>query len=92
MEKVALNEDSSVEMPVESYEELKELALENEIRSVLNRYSAENGSNTPDFILAQYLMGCLRIFNATIQKRTKWYEPDSVNSGDGPLPFPVIKE
>lgn len=37
--------------------------LERELAVVLNKHSAENGSNTPDFILAEYLMGCLKAFN-----------------------------
>lgn len=44
-----------------------------EIRAALNRYSAENGSNTPDFILAQYLLGCLAAFDAAVSQRAAWY-------------------
>lgn len=43
--------------------------LAEEIRAALNRYSAENGSNTPDFILAQYLLACLAAFDAAVQQR-----------------------
>jgi hypothetical protein len=35
--------------------------------------SKENGSGTPDFILAQYLDGCLENFDKTITAREKWY-------------------
>lgn len=38
-------------------------SLERELSSVLNKYSAENESNTPDFILAEYLLACLNAFN-----------------------------
>ena len=34
-----------------------------ELRELLNRRSMENGSDTPDFILAQYLTDCLRAWN-----------------------------
>lgn len=37
--------------------------MEKEIQEILNKYSEENNSNTPDFILAQYLMDCLEVFN-----------------------------
>lgn len=47
--------------------------LEKEITTALNRHSAENASNTPDFILAQYLMGCLHTWNKTINARRDWY-------------------
>jgi hypothetical protein len=47
--------------------------LEQEIEQAINRHSAENYSNTPDFILAQYLMACLAAFNAAVQRREKWW-------------------
>jgi hypothetical protein len=37
------------------------------------RASAENGSNTPDFILAQYLTSCLAAFDEAVNAREKWY-------------------
>ena len=33
----------------------------------------ENGSDTPDFILAAYLMDCISSFDLTMKKREKWY-------------------
>ncbi len=47
--------------------------LEQDIESVINRHSAENESNTPDFILAQYLMACLAAWNAASINRDKWH-------------------
>ena len=47
--------------------------FEQELETILNRYSMENGSNTPDFILAQYLHGCLMSFNIAVTLREKWY-------------------
>ena len=41
--------------------------------SVINKHSKENGSNTPDFILAEYLIECLRAFDKTTRLRTEWY-------------------
>jgi len=37
-----------------------------ELTSLLNRHSRENGSGTPDFILAEYLWGCLTHFNSRV--------------------------
>ena len=37
-----------------------------------NYESMENGSGTPDFILAQYLEGCLKNFDETLAAREKW--------------------
>lgn len=36
-----------------------EVAFVDALSDVINRYSRENASNTPDFILGQYLMACL---------------------------------
>jgi hypothetical protein len=44
-----------------------------ELESLINRYSIENGSNTPDFLLAEYLMACLAAFEATSLAREKWH-------------------
>ena len=40
---------------------------------LLNRHSAENGSDTPDYILADYLVGCLDAYNDTLCRREEWY-------------------
>ena len=45
-----------------------------ELRKLINRYSMENGSGTPDFILASYLAGCLDNWNETVAFREKWYD------------------
>ena len=47
--------------------------FQTELEQLINRHSMENGSNTPDFILAQYLRCCLENFNHTIVAREKWY-------------------
>jgi len=47
--------------------------FEKELASLLNRYSIENESNTPDFILAEYLRECLTAFAKASQVREKWY-------------------
>ena len=33
-----------------------------ELCELLNKYSKENESDTPDFILAEYLIGSLKVF------------------------------
>ncbi len=47
--------------------------LGEEIRAALNRHSAENGSDTPDFLLAEFLVGCLETWNRTTRKRDEWH-------------------
>jgi len=62
----------------ELYAELNEIVpretqFHRELSSLLNRYSKENGSNTPDFLLASYLTGCLYTFNSIVNAREEWY-------------------
>ncbi len=47
--------------------------FEVELRTLINRYSRENGSDTPDFILAAYLFGCLNAFDVAVTRREGWY-------------------
>lgn len=44
-----------------------------ELRAVINRYSMENRSNTPDYILAAYLTSCLVAFDTATRERSRWY-------------------
>lgn len=57
------------------------MTLQDEIREVLNRNSAERGSNTPDYVLAEFLRGCLEAFDHAVKDRERWY-----GRGDGPPP------
>lgn len=43
------------------------------VESLINSYSKENDSNTPDFILSNYLLNCLNIFSYTTKRRDNWY-------------------
>lgn len=47
--------------------------FEQELQHLLNRTSQENASNTPDFILAQFLGACLAAWNTGVQQRETWY-------------------
>jgi len=50
--------------------------FESDIRTAINCNSAENGSNTPDFILATYLADCLEAFDKATRQREAWYGRD----------------
>ena len=50
----------------------EEKTLSNELSNLLNRYSRENDSNTPDFILANYMMMCLRAGEYLVNMREQW--------------------
>ena len=43
-----------------------------ELTDLLNRHSMENNSNTPDFLLAEYIVDCLRAFDMAVSQRSKW--------------------
>lgn len=51
--------------------------FEKALRDLINAHSAENASNTPDFILAQYLDSCLLAFDTAVQQREAWHGRDS---------------
>jgi hypothetical protein len=46
--------------------------FEQALRALINRYSMENGSGTPDYMLAAFLMGCLDSFNEAVNRRDVW--------------------
>jgi hypothetical protein len=47
--------------------------FERSLKNMLNKYSMENDSNTPDFILAEYMHACLMSFNIATRAREHWY-------------------
>lgn len=51
------------------------------LEELINRNSMENGSDTPDHILASYLASCLFAFDLAVQGRETWY-------GRGPEKLP----
>lgn len=80
--------DQSVEQSTPNFEK--------ELQHLLNRFSKENGSNTPDFILAEYLNNCLITYNKALQKRETWYgrpnfisTPEGVSSPAPPEPLEI---
>lgn len=49
------------------------MIFEEELRSLLNRYSIENESDTPDFILVDFILGCLNSYNTAMKERDAWH-------------------
>lgn len=75
----------------------RQVAFENDLRILINTYSRENTSNTPDFVLAQYLEGCLTAFDTAMQQRDKWHGLNTILQGngyvaDGVLPVETPRE
>ena len=48
-------------------------SFQSKLERLINEFSMENDSNTPDFILAKYLVACLAAFNAASVEREQWY-------------------
>lgn len=41
------------------------------LEQLINRYSMEGGSDTHDFLLADYLMACLTAYETTVNERKR---------------------
>lgn len=44
-----------------------------QLEGLINSHSKENESNTPDFILAQYMSDCLDAFTKASNRREEWF-------------------
>jgi hypothetical protein len=53
--------------------EEKESAFIHELERIINCASLENESDTPDWILAQYLRDCMKAFTVASNSRRNWY-------------------
>jgi hypothetical protein len=49
------------------------MSLEKDLADLLNRHSRESDSDTPDFILAQFLMSALDAFEIGVNRREGFY-------------------
>lgn len=49
------------------------MSFQKELEELINRYSLENQSNTPDWILAQYISASLKAFEDATNDRERWY-------------------
>lgn len=54
-----------------------------ELEALINRHSLENGSDTPDFILAQFVCGSITLFDEMTIARETWY---GRHHGGAPIP------
>jgi len=49
------------------------MTFHEELEHIINKYSQENVSNTPDYILANFILGCMKAFDQAVKDRDKWY-------------------
>ncbi len=52
-------------------------ALEKEIERAINGQGVDNALGTPDFVLAEYLIACLRAYEKIHNDRAFWFRPQS---------------
>lgn len=50
--------------------------FEEALRELINKYSIENMSDTPDYILANYMSACLAAYNSAVTSRDEWFGVD----------------
>jgi hypothetical protein len=53
--------------------EQEERTFKQELAEVINRHSMEGNSDTPDFVLADFLGDCLAGFEYAVRQRNRWY-------------------
>ena len=53
-----------------------------ELAALVNKHSLENDSNTPDFIIADYLADCLQAWNKAAKWRNGWNRMSPVDHDD----------
>lgn len=64
--------------PYEGIEYNQTKDLRSRIEYAINCESAEKGSETPDWILAEYLIDCLAAYDKAVQAREKWYDREII--------------
>ena len=65
--------------------------LRERIREAINCASAENGSDTPDFILAEFLTDCLAAWDKATTARTRYFAPTADGKPVPPSPNAQIE-
>ena len=68
-QEVEAGQQETIVMPHQYLDKL----FQDELEELINRYCQENESNTPDFILAEYMKKCLDAFNESVHRREAWY-------------------
>lgn len=52
------------------------------LAEAINRHGAENESDTPDYILAEYLTDCMTAFDRAVNTRERWYGRFAAKDGE----------
>jgi hypothetical protein len=51
----------------------RERSFSDDLKDLINHHSRENYSNTPDLVLAQFLVGTIKSFEEAVNQREAWY-------------------
>lgn len=62
------------QLVAQHFPEPEPLSFRQEITQVINRHSKENGSDTPDHILAGFVEDSIRAFDTATNRRKEWYK------------------
>jgi hypothetical protein len=52
----------------------KQIAFQDELITLINKHCMEDASNTPDHLLADYLIRCLQTWDDATKARENWYK------------------
>lgn len=55
--------------------------FEKELSALLNKFSLENVSNTPDYLLAEFVQFAIAGFNVVVSERDRWYMEKRLEPG-----------
>ena len=49
------------------------MSFRKELKTLINKHSMENGSDTPDFVLARFIENSMHAFDSAVTSREEWY-------------------
>ncbi len=62
-------------------EEEPEVNFRQELIALINKHNIEGLADTPDYIIGEYLQGCLAALNVAVRKREQSYGRTPLNTG-----------
>ena len=60
--------------PIEQKPSAGAKTFQEKLEKIINEYSMEKRSDTPDFILAEYLLSCLHAFEKASNENRQWHK------------------
>ncbi len=67
------NAAEQVDIAVDDNAEQHRIDFSAELERLVNRFSIDNKSNTPDYLLAEFMLHCLAAFETTSLRREAWF-------------------